>query len=67
MKINLAKKNYITGELKMLAIVKYAKEWKHYLKRTVHPIGVITDYCNLQSSLTIKILSKKSSIVRTII
>ena len=56
-----AELNYGVGETEMLAIVEACKQWRHYLEGAMHPIRVITDYCNLRTFLTTKNLSRREA------
>ena len=60
-KLESAKSNYDTHDLKLLAIMQVFKHWKYYLKSNSHLIWMLTDHMNLQYFFTMKKLNQKQT------
>ena len=52
-----AETQYKVHDQELLIIVKTFKHWRHYLKRALHPIKVLTDYNNLRRFMNVKQLN----------
>src|SRR6266480_2694019 len=57
-KLTPAEGNYNIYDKELLAIVDAFKYWRHYLQRVRHKVSVVTDYKNLISFITTKVLNK---------
>ena len=60
-KMSKAERNYDIHDNEMLAIVRSAKQWRHYLESTKHTLAIITDHANLQYFMTTKMLNRRQA------
>ena len=60
-KMSKAERNYDIHDKEMLAIVRSAKQWRHYLEGTKHTLAIITDHANLQYFMTTKMLNRRQA------
>ena len=58
-KFTVPKLNYDIHDKKLLAIVDSFKVWRIYLERLKYTIKIYTDYKNLKSFTSIKVLNQK--------
>lgn len=58
-KMDAAERNYDIHDKEMLAIVKCAEVWRHYLEGSKHRVAIITDHANLQYFMTTKSYSRR--------
>ena len=56
-----AERNYDIEESEMLAIVCVCKEWRHYVKNSIHTVTVVIDHVNLRMFLLNKNLSGREA------